>query len=102
MSRRVGEDYQCLIIVCYMFYHFYFTETHQLPLSRKTHQHNEQGFLTVLFTSHINAHLLPVHCSLKAVLSSFTTLLNPIVTFLYLGRLKRFREASLEFKQWFS
>lgn len=95
MSQRVGEDHQCLIIVCYMFYHFHFTKTPQL---RKTHQHNEQGFLTGLVTAHVNAQLLPVHCSLKAVLSS-TTLFNSIVTFWYLGKLKRFREASLEFKQ---
>lgn len=73
-----------------------------LKPSLKIHQHKEQGCLTVLFTFHIHAHLLSVHCMLKAVLSYFTALFNLTVTMLYLEKLNRFREAFLKFKQWSS
>lgn len=91
MNRKSGgvwKDYQGPIIVGYMFYYFHFSKTYQLPLSLKIHPLHEQRFLTGLFSFHLSAHLLPVHCRLKAVRSYFTTLFNPIVTILYLGKLR--------------
>ena len=100
-SWRAGEDYQCPVIVCCVFYHFHFIKACEL-LSVKIHQHHEQGFLTVFLTFPISAHLLPVYFLLKAVLIYFTAVFNPTVMNMYVGKLKRFRDAFLEFKPWSS